>query len=802
MKSFSYLNNNLIKIRKIKMMLFNILWINIKIFGFLILFLKTIYAQTLQNLKLFYLSNNKYYIITYENIIFYNHDTISQAFTVNFTDENKLTTVEGFERISMAKFKNRGDIADLVLVKNIIYAINEQVWFCNVPIDNTNEFYSKIFAFKCDDDNCYYIIGFITDNNELFLVLYKNEYRFCKNYHLNSYIINGVVSENLECHIMKSSSNEEIFACFYENNSKEIVAINFNIDIINNRIIPISDLIKSKPNNGAKIIKSVLSQNETKSYVCYINDNNNCDCLYYNSLTNEWNDYSTYLYGCLSTKNLFFDYYDISNQYFLYCYQSNSKVSILKLSENFEKKEIFEEDFFDLAQNCNNYFFSSLIYNTNDSLIFENCDNQIIKQNLGKYKNFTIKYTTIPSSLPNELNEISENSENPEISETSEKSEIINHYNNEIRQNVDLIIIGKKNFKTKEEIKEDIKEIIDMHDIGIIYEIYGYDYNIKISPINIKEHKNISTYIDFSTCENKLRSHYNLSQSDILTVFQMEINNTNEYYLTNKVEYVVYDEEKNLLDLTICSDEPIKIYYNIANSTALNISSIQKFANLGIDVFNIKDNFFHDICQPYSEGDSDLILKDRVNDIYQNYSFCDSNCEYENIDIQNMSIVCSCSIKTEIETELEEPTFHNIIFGIFEDSTFGVVKCYKLVFNLNKNYNIGFWMFLVFIILHIPFLINYIIFKDRAVKKYMKEEMIKYHYIDTFVNSKKKSKTIRVKDDSSKLNMNNNISNISIHKIKLRNKTKKIKKLNTMKISFDIDSISYLINNDTQKKNK
>ena len=63
-----------------------------------------------------------------------------------------------------------------------------------------------------------------------------------------------------------------------------------------------------------------------------------------------------------------------------------------------------------------------------------------------------------------------------------------------------------------------------------------------------------------------------------------------------------------------------------------------------------------------------------------------------------MSIICSCSVKTEINIGLEEPTFHSIFFGIFEDSTFGVVKCYKLVFNLFKKDNIGFWRFFFYYI--------------------------------------------------------------------------------------------------------
>ena len=65
-------------------------------------------------------------------------------------------------------------------------------------------------------------------------------------------------------------------------------------------------------------------------------------------------------------------------------------------------------------------------------------------------------------------------------------------------------------------------------------------------------YKNISTYIEFLSCENKLRDHYDISQNSILTIFQMEINKNNNNSLINQVEYIVYDEFKNILDLSVC----------------------------------------------------------------------------------------------------------------------------------------------------------------------------------------------------------------------------------------------------------
>ena len=272
-----------------------------------------------------------------------------------------------------------------------------------------------------------------------------------------------------------------------------------------------------------------------------------------------------------------------------------------------------------------------------------------------------------------------------------------------------LNIIQKKINKTKEEIIININETIKDIEIGLIYEIYGNDYNIKISPINTTNYKNISTYVDLLSCEDSLRTSYKISKNEILTIFQIEIYNNNSNSLINQVEYVIFDDKKVLLDLSLCSSDTIKIYYSISNSSSLNISSISHFGDIDVDIFNIKDKFFNDICYPYSEGDSDLILEDRIKDIYQNYSLCENNCEYEKINLNNMTISCDCSIKTKIETKIEDPTFRVIVYNVFKFSTFKVIKCYILVFSLNKRNNIGFWIFFIMSLFHVPIFIIYII---------------------------------------------------------------------------------------------
>ena len=68
-----------------------------------------------------------------------------------------------------------------------------------------------------------------------------------------------------------------MLTCFYQNNNSELTAINYNIT--DNQISIISSTQQSNKNNGANFIKSILSLDKSKSLVCFINNDNNIDCL-------------------------------------------------------------------------------------------------------------------------------------------------------------------------------------------------------------------------------------------------------------------------------------------------------------------------------------------------------------------------------------------------------------------------------------------------------------------------------------------------------------------------------------------
>ena len=301
-------------------------------------------------------------------------------------------------------------------------------------------------------------------------------------------------------------------------------------------------------------------------------------------------------------------------------------------------------------------------------------------------------------------------------------------------------IIRNKTDIKKDEIIDKIDEIIDSIEIGKNYEITGEDYTLTIKPTNISSLET-STHVDFTKCEEIIRKHYNISKSRIITFLQMEIDNKNDQSLVNQVEYQVYDDKKNLLDLSLCKD--IKIFYALKDNS-LNISTISSFKESGIDIFNINDSFFNDICQPYSDSNNDIVLKDRIKEIYQNYSVCDDNCNYNEFNETNMVISCDCEIKLNISTNDSSLNIKQLN-DIDIDSNFGLIKCYNLVFSFDgKLKNYGFWIFLILVLAHIPLLFSYFYKGISPIKEYLTKEMKKYGYLKDKKQKKKEQNSLNV----------------------------------------------------------
>jgi hypothetical protein len=295
----------------------------------------------------------------------------------------------------------------------------------------------------------------------------------------------------------------------------------------------------------------------------------------------------------------------------------------------------------------------------------------------------------------------------------------------------------------------------------------GNDFSIYIGPTNLSPHKN-GTKIDLNNCEQKLKNYYNISNSSNLTIVQLETDNNDLNTLFNDLEFKIYDENKRELNLSICKDVNIDINYEIKENNSFDYTSWSYFNDLGINVLDVKDIFFNDICFPVKLSGDDLILEDRRKDIYQNISLCQKDCQFKGINLEKKVTICNCKTKQNYNEEIklsEDEQFKEISLL---DSNIGVIKCYKLVFSFkDKLKNIGFWIFTILLIINLILLILYIFKGINPIKKYLLNEMIKYGYL--------KNKNINFGDKNNIINLENNKERKKKNK-KIINPIKKKKK--------------------------
>ena len=83
--------------------------------------------------------------------------------------------------------------------------------------------------------------------------------------------------------------------------------------------------------------------------------------------------------------------------------------------------------------------------------------------------------------------------------------------------------------------------------------------------------------------------------------------------------------------LSVCKKD-IKIIKYIEDANKIDINKAKILSEQGIDMFNLKDNFFNDICYPNDNPNKkDIIINYRKDDIFQNITFCQDACKYDGI---------------------------------------------------------------------------------------------------------------------------------------------------------------------------
>jgi len=701
-----------------------------------------------------------------------------------------------------------------IFMKNFLYIFSQKgkIILKNKFMNETHlEHYKILFHSNYTKNNIndyyYYALFFKKSKSKIEIDIFEYNYSSNLNNILFSHIIDISKSykekfthleDNFNCEFMsRKKFKDNLLACFIEN-EYHIISIIYKINIEKKKIFLLSQKAADiKLNNKSGKIKTFISEDKEKSLICNYENFSYYNCIIYDANENIFSGNNNYLNNCQNSKlSLNLDFIKEIKKYILYCFNFSNKINFVILNKDLEIEKnntnAYNNSSKYIKSYLNNIFYNNslpfltkknLDYNIGIKSSYININNRQLENNNEEANQNEInqipkegegepneKNPNEGKGEPNEKNpnegQGEPNEKNPNEGEGGPNEKNPNEGEGEPNENnpnegeggpnggggkkFDFDFGKGRTNMTKGEIRENRGSIMENYEHGKSYTMKGDGFDIKVAPMG--EKKEGSTYIDFQTCETKLREEYGLNESAVLSVFQTQTTSTNEKSITNKVQYVVYDENNNQLDLSVCNDEKIKINYALRNDTALDTTKLKNFGDKGIDILNSSDPFFNDICYSYSTDDgSDMILKDRINDVYQNFSVCDSGCEYESIDTDQMTVACSCSVSNDTESDDDDDdsslNLKDILLNLFEDSTFGVIKCYKNVFDLsNKKGNIGFWLFSVIIICHIPLYIMFFLKGISPIKEFIINEMKKYHYfIDLGAPPKKKLKKITLK---------------------------------------------------------
>ena len=248
-------------------------------------------------------------------------------------------------------------------------------------------------------------------------------------------------------------------------------------------------------------------------------------------------------------------------------------------------------------------------------------------------------------------------------------------------------------------------------------------YNTALNNYNL-------SILDISNCEVILKENYNLNENDDLILLKKEkqSNKASE----KEVQLEIYEPyNKTKLNLSFCENININLYVKTEINDEIKYS-YEKLKNLGYDMFNIHDSFYQDICTDYtSYGDTDMILSDRINYIYNNEDIqCQQNCKTSKYLEESKYLNCSCAINEEINNMNEKFNSKKVIesfFTVLKYSNYKILKCYNLIFSkylITKN--LGSFIVLFCILIYLGCFIIYIIkginpLKDKLKLKFRKK---------------------------------------------------------------------------------
>ena len=316
----------------------------------------------------------------------------------------------------------------------------------------------------------------------------------------------------------------------------------------------------------------------------------------------------------------------------------------------------------------------------------------------------------------------------------------------------------------------------------------NYDFIFYKNPNCISELSLNMPKFNFTDCYNKVKEYYSIKENLIIAT---NIEYQEKGYITSHSFFNPNTGQK--LDTeTICKNISITQQEDILNKLKeynIDYDLMLYLIKNDINVFNLSDAFYTDICFPFdSPVNKDITLKDRMLAFYPNITLCEVGCENKGLNLTDMTALCKCRFNDIVNNELIKDnvfinSITNEIVDIITQSNLEVLKCFKYVFK-NFKKSLGGFISLFLIFIHIILTLIFYRFHLPKIKTYLFN--ITSQYLLYLTNSNNSISGIKVnnfnirksskfsKKSIFKINNNDNSSNFELNK-KLYNSSKNMK---------------------------
>ena len=566
---------------------------------------------------------------------------------------------------------------------NFAYSSDKQKYTILTDTNCTSLYYielieaEKIYNYPIDE------VGPLICNN------YSNYQRTeCINVIPHGYYCNDTTFKTINkchenCETCEEGPNENNNNCLSCKNSKFLDLGNCIDKCINGYFTDIDDINKCKCSNN---IKCFFCSEESKEYNLCLSCNNQKG--YYQKSDDEQRTDS--FINCY--KNL--EGYYLDNNIYKPCYPTCKKCYELGNEENNKCIECINthefknylENSHNCYEKCDYYYYidSSNLYHCtvncpndyNKLIIFKKkCIDNCINDDIYKYEYQNYCYQDCP---PNTISSANNIFICQKMLESKEQCKIIKNELNNSNQKIS---------------KDDINSLTKEYAIKYIetnYYISQFDNDF----ISIYIYKNISCLentiesapiIDFGSCYEKLREYYKITEDLIVSLIKIKSNDNSKPMTTYTFSDPLTGEILN--SSKICANESIIINEDV-KSLMENLEKkdiIIFLTNQGIDVFNISDRFYNDLCylfeSPYGK---DIPLKDRISVFFPNITLCDKDCENIGVDLKTLKAKCQCSFidlmsSNLLANSLYKKYFEDVV-DLIDSLNIEVLECINYIF--------------------------------------------------------------------------------------------------------------------------